>query len=383
MADSYREDWREVSAHSGIDEELLREYDLLPDSVTPVGLALSVQGPRKSLIVKRTSLSSSRLQRVYQVVERLAERGVAVARFVKTKYGDPFVVRTDGVYYATALAPGRPPRMENEVVLLAATELLARWHSGAQTEPGELLSIERYDLQARLLQDLARLETYREQALAHTDPGELDDLFLALREPLEQEIRHVLRHLSATYYQDLCRTSVSSGVLCHGSFVRQNLLWHEGRLLALDHDHLYAGPQVLDVAALLRRYIRTYDWDADLLSQALVRYERIRPLSAEEQALLPALLSIPDLVLQILRVYYEGASDASENDIVDALEREWKWYMARRQTITRLFGQSFYNEFADETPLRIVSEPQSEEQEEELVPGLTRFWRTLRRSGKL
>lgn len=380
------EDWQALCERFGADEELLREYELRPEVVQATGGALYVRGRRRAVYVKRVVCSSTRLMRIYRLVERLSQSGVKVARFVCTKYGDPFVARPDGLFYATAALPGGQPRLERIEVLIQGVQLLASWHDSATTEPGELLAIERLDVPARLMQDLARLEACRERALHGSASGPVDEFFLSIREELCHMVQMVLVGLRACDFPSLCRTAWLTGAVCHGSFVKQNLLSHEGQLTALDHDHVYLGPQVLDVAAYLRRYARLYDWSPDILAHALASYERVRPLSTAEYGALPALLSYPESVLRILEWYYEGRYQAPEEEFLDALEREWVWQEACRTALDRLYGgvrdsgsepqPSMAAAQAILSPSALAPE---EAVQEEQVPGLTRFWQSWRK----
>lgn len=370
----------------GLDEDLLREYDLHELQAHGVAGAMRVQGVRQDLYIKRSALGCGALGRIDQVLMRLHQCGIPVARLVRTKYGDAFVSRPDGVFYATRAVPGHPPRMERVEVLQAAARLLARWHAAALAAPGELLSVHRLDIPGQLMNDLARLEVYRQIVLAgpepDPEPGSVDEVFLQIRVALAEEIRGVLVHLRDQDYPGLCRTALQSGVLCHGSFVRQNMVWHEGRLVILDHDHVYAGPQVLDVAAFLRRYMRFQDWDGDVLAEVWQAYQDIQAVNATERPILPALLVYPEAVMRVLRWHYEKIVMAPEDEVAEALLREWEWHQAARQTLlTRTGYCSPAAQAGDvqETTMASGESPFIGDEAEEEVPGLTRFWRSLRR----
>lgn len=384
------EDWQAVCERFGADEELLREYELYPDLARITGGALYVRGRQAALFVKRTASSCGRLAQIHQLVERVAKGGSRVSRFVMTKYGDAFVARRDGLFYATAALPGAAPRLERTQDYLAAVALLATWHRDALTDPGELVAMDRLDLPGRLMQDLARLEACREEALRRSEPSVVDQLFLSVRDDLVRAVQAVLVALREVDYPALCRIAWAAGTVCHGSFVRQNLLSHDSLLSVLDHDHVYLGPQVLDLAAFLRRYTRLYDWAPDTLVQGVALYERIRTLSAGEYAVLPALLMYPENVLRVLEWYYERRHDAPEEEFLDALEREWDWHEACRTTLIRLYGiQDVSQRQQEASPPHVTDAAQAvlsnaplvpeEAEADEGIPGLTRFWRSWRR----
>lgn len=370
----------------GLDEDLLREYDLHEWRAQVVAGAVRVQGARQDLYVKRSALGCSALGRIDQVLMRLHQCGVPVARLARTKYGDAFVSRPDGVFYATRAVAGHPPRLERVEVLMAATSLLAKWHAAALAAPGELLSVHRLDIPGQLMNDLARLEVYRQIALTKPgpdpEPGSVDEVFLQIRVGLAEEIRGVLVHLRNQDYPGVCRAALQSGSLCHGSFVRQNMVYQDNRLVILDHDHVYAGPQVLDVAAFLRRYMRFQDWDGDVLEGALQAYQDIQTVNGAERQMLPALLAYPEAVMRVLRWHYERIVTAPEDEVADALLREWEWHQAARQTLLSRMGycgQASQDGEARETMVDSGDSPFLGGEAEEEIPGLTRFWRSLRR----
>ena len=358
------EDMIDLCQYFGADSELLREYELRPQRVSLVGGALKVGTDRQTVFIKRPSCSAQRLGQIFAQVEQLAAGGLRVPRFMPTKYGDPFVVREEGNFYVLPKLVGGTPQLGRESVFMTAIDALARWHRLAKARPGELISLFRIDVARVFLHARTEIETFREQALLRTETTEFDGLFLEVREQLERQVMQAVAQLHWADYKRLCLQAYQTGELCHGRFVRSNLLYREQDMAILDHDHMHQGTQMLDLAAFLRRYAVRFSWDVRIVAKALAVYQEVRPLTALEVSVLYALLLFPEGVLRVLAWYYEERRGFPEDDFLDALEQELEWELARAGTLVELFGAPTTEAFGHSDFSLFLNQPDQAEAEE-------------------
>lgn len=333
------DDVKSVCEKYGIDVEVLREYEFYPRKASIVGGALRIMTERQVVYMKRVVVPTPiHVQAIFEAVEGLAARGARVLRFLRTKYGDPYVIHETGYYYALSQVTGRIPDFESPEEFIEAFATLAEWHASAKVNHGILYQPRRIDVTYEWSVARAKLEIYREYALDREEPTELDERFLAIREDIDQQIGVSLAKLLLIPYEQITQEAVSSGTLCHGSFVRKNLVKSKDGLFVLDHDHLYEGSQMLDLAHFLQRYGAQQSFDIDLCQRALAKYEAIRPITQKEWSLLEVLLSFPSAIIQVLQWYYEQRRDWDIEDFIDVFEDACDMDVARLALRRHLFG---------------------------------------------
>ncbi|PWI58844.1 hypothetical protein [Sulfoacidibacillus thermotolerans] len=339
MPDSASSDVKTVCEQYGIDVEILREYEFYPRKAAIVGGALRLVTDRQTVYLKRAAVSHrDHLQAIYEAVEGLFARGARVRRFLHTKYGDPYVVHETGLYYAMLQVSGSLPDLEVPQDFLQAISTLAEWHASAKTSHEILYQPRRVDLTYQWNLERAKLEVYREYALQREESTELDQRYLAIREDLDRQVGVALAKLKQISYDRILQEAFLRGELCHGSFVRQNLVQAKDGLYVLDHDHIYRGSQMLDLANFYQRYAAQQSFEIALCQRALAIYERIRPIREEEWQLLEVLLSFPASLLRVLEWYYGQRRDWEIEDFIDAFEDASEMNVARSAWHRHLFG---------------------------------------------
>ncbi|KYP80709.1 phosphotransferase [Ferroacidibacillus organovorans] len=305
------------------DPHILREYGLSDARVEKCGGAWRVHAADEIYYVKGVPFSAQRLEQIHILLDRVSG-GVQVARFVHNQFGDPFVIHESGNYYVTLSCDGKPASFERLALFLEGVETLARWHSLAHTVPGNLWFAERSDAAARIRNDLLTIDTLRARVLAKDRLAhEFDEWFLSLHEELERRLREVGERLSEVKYEGVRSYAFATGEICHGSYVRKNLLESErGTYAVIDHDHVYAGPQMAELATFLLHYLAPFLSREDVLRRTLMAYAAIRPINQAEWAVLGQLLCYPQGVMRCVEARLKNGN-ADEDDLVDALEDAW------------------------------------------------------------
>ncbi|KUO96724.1 phosphotransferase [Ferroacidibacillus organovorans] len=300
------------------DPHILREYGLTDARIEKRGGAFRVHAASGIYYVKGVPFSAQRLEQIGLLLDRVSS-GVQVARFVHNQYGDPFVIHESGNYYVTQNCDGKRASFESDELIMQGVETLARWHALAHAVPGNLWFAERSDVALRIREDLQTIDTLRTSVLANTRLAhEFDEWFLSLREDLENNVREIGERLLEAKYEAVRSYAFATGEICHGSYVRKNLLESEnGVYTVIDHDHVYAGPQIAELATFLLHYLAPFFKRDDVLRRALLTYAAIRPINQAEWAVLRHLLRYPQGVMRCVEARLNHG-DANVDDLLDA-----------------------------------------------------------------
>ncbi|MHB1682413.1 MAG: hypothetical protein ACYCYO_06225 [Bacilli bacterium] len=331
-------DWRELCDLLGVDPEVLDEYGLHPRRLERRGNAVRLTADGATVYIKKLRTGCADLDAVHELTERLVRRGVRVPPMLQNKYGDSYVLCETGDYYVLPQIAGRAVRLDDESEFVEVARALGAWHQNAAAEPGRFANPLRADLSYWWGLARVKLNSYRECALDRQNTTALDEQFLAVREDIDRQLVRALAYLPLVNYGELCRRASERGELCHGNVVRQNLLSAREGVYILDHSHVFAAPQMLDLASYIQRYAARFDWDRSLCASALAAYRQERPLSGEERLVTAVLLAYPEGMLRVLENYYEQRQDWGEEDFLDAFAKACAEDQARIQFLESEFG---------------------------------------------
>lgn len=329
----------EVLRACGMDEEVLDEYGLIPVHARAARGGVKLRTASGARLLKRVHMPVDRLRYVFLGAEHAAAQGLpGVPRFIRNRYGDPFVIHETGLYYLTAWVSGRDPDAGKVTDLAACAAELARWHM-AMSAFGQTVDWqpEARPLPDRLAAALPELERDQEPSSA---AGSFARLYAACRRDLAERLRFALAACAEADYESLHASSRAEGRTCHGRFVRQSLVYTGNQWCVLDYDRTHPGPPVEDLALFLHRYLPAHAWNGDVLARALAAYEAVRPLEEAERFALAALLSAPLRSVQVVLWYMHRARAWDEDEYVDALESSLELEEPRQAAVNDVLVRS-------------------------------------------
>lgn len=329
----------EVLRTCGMEEEVLDEYGLIPVNARAARGGVKLRTASGARLLKRVQMPPDRLRYVFFGAEYASSQGLpGVPRFIRNRYGDPFVIHETGLYYLTAWVSGREPDARKVTDLAVCAAELARWHA-AMSGFGRTLDglPESRPLPDRLAAALPELERGPDPSSA-SEPFARRDA--ACRGALAERLRFALAACAEADYESLHASSRAQGHTCHGRFVRHNLVYTGNRWCVLDYDRIHPGPPVEDLALFLHRYLPAHDWSADVLARAVAAYEAVRPLDERERAVLAALLSAPLRSVQMVLRYMHQARAQDADESVDVLASSLMLEERRQATVTNVFAHA-------------------------------------------
>src|SRR5579875_1439406 len=306
----------------GADPDVLSEYHCWPLRVRIVRSVVKLRTPVGTWALKKVYMPESRLEHIYQVTEHIARAGtLTVPRFIKSRYGDPYVVHPSGLYYMTAWISGREADLRKENHLLEGAGLLARWHRAAAGfhSPGDWEG-QAESMIERLQGGKTAFKLAYDRARQTAHPSPFERLLLASAEELNERINYAESRFQKAGLAKLEDHARRLGLLCHGNFTKKNIL-HDGEAYTVvNYDSVHPGPPLYDFALFIHRYLPSYDWNEDILESVVAAYETEYGYQPEQRFQLSALLGAPFRPLQVIAWYLNKTVDWDEEDFVDALE---------------------------------------------------------------
>ncbi|MBX5436576.1 MAG: hypothetical protein IRZ33_05090 [Alicyclobacillaceae bacterium] len=350
----------------GADPEVLEEYAMVPMRARLSRGALKFRTWSGTWALRRASVPAERLWYVFAVTEQLARAGLSpLPRFVRTQFGDPFVVHDSGVYYVTRWMSGRSPRWDKEEELVHTARWLGRWHVAAagcrgQREAAEAAGVPQPpDRGGELLAAIQDLERCLSGLGKVARTGPMGALLRSCGRDLLDRASRAAAGWQALGLFDLERKAAAEGLVCHGDVRRRALLWVGEDVAAWHCECAHPGLPVWDLALLLHRAMPLHEWRSDLVLQVVESY--LAEVRAAETSgsgvtgfvpgvrVLPALLPAPVQSLRIVRAWLRacqaGGRELSSGDaddwadaLEDSLELEEARALACRELAARPLG---------------------------------------------
>lgn len=307
----------------GADPEVLEEYDCVPVKARVVHDLVKVRTASGSRAFKKVYVSVPRLDYVFRCTEFIAgqqnQRLSYVPRFIRTRYGDPYVNHTSGLYYMTSWRSGREADLRKEAEFVATAQVLARWHEATEgcphTHPGHPA-----DMAVRIQESLQTIQSHQVTVRDAGAPSPFERLFLSCSDELLARGHDVVEQLQRAGLKDVEAAARRRGLLCHGNLSRQNVIYDGSTFALLHYDHVQLGSPLTDLALYIHRYLPSYEWDPEVLGRVVSAYRETWQDAAFDEDVLYALLGAPLRSLQVVTWYFQRAKDWDEEDYIDYLE---------------------------------------------------------------
>jgi Ser/Thr protein kinase RdoA (MazF antagonist) len=320
-----------VLAAYGVDVSVLDEYGVIPVRVRIVRDRLKIRTETGARMLKRIRVPEAQARFAFECTEHVAasRRVPRVPRWIRTRYGDPYVVDGTGIYYMTLWIPGREldPRRPQECIAVARA--LGEWQQAARGAPNAASAgpwprwLMRMEAGAEVLRRLSGSEGAAVDGVDGIDRGDGDTPFLRLARAAADSVLAAAEPALATL-RSVCdadwSTMRSTGWVCHGRLARQHW-WFDGDMWTLiDYDEVQPAHPVTDLGLFLHRFMPIHNWQPELVSRCIEAYESAWQGEAFPAEALAAMLAVPVRPLQAVQWYARGAQAWDENDYVDYLE---------------------------------------------------------------
>jgi CotS family spore coat protein len=322
----------------GADLEVFEEYSCVPIRARVVRDVLKVRTESGSRALKKVSHKAVRLNWAFLCAEYVAKSGFPnVPRFIRTRYGDPYVVHPTGTYYMTAWWPGRELAAETTEELFDGIRILGEWHNAAcGFRPQGVEAPRTAPFLTRLRQAAAALQRNREISQQSQAPTPFERRFVENAADLSERLMDALQRLEAADFAVVEKATQEEGWVCHGDYTRHNITLDGTTYTVWNYEKTHPGLPFMDTALYLHRYMPACGWDPTVLASALERYRETSRCMGDDQ-ILAALLAVPLRSMQVVSGYFQRFRDWEEDDFVDALESSLDMDLRRMSAVQEVF----------------------------------------------
>lgn len=98
-----------------------------------------------------------------------------------------------------------------------------------------------------------------------------------------------------------------TGELCHGSYNYHNILFTGGTAAVTNFDRCRNECQVSDLYQFMRKILEKYDWDTTTAYKMIDEYDKVKPISETDLALLASMFAFPEKFWKVMNYYFNSS----------------------------------------------------------------------------
>ena len=120
------------------------------------------------------------------------------------------------------------------------------------------------------------------------------------------EAEKAVQLLAESQFQERLSYAKKTGELCHGSYNYHNIIFSNGNTAVTNFDKYKNEWQISDLYQFMRKILEKYDWDIQTAYKMMEEYDKIKPVSDTERALLAALFAFPEKFWKVMNYYFNS-----------------------------------------------------------------------------
>ena len=243
----------------------------------------------------------------HSVKEHLYNAGfTGISRLLVSDTGEPFAVYDNEAYIVTRHLPHREARLSDSAEFLRVIQATARMHALCRGKQHDSTPVP-----PRPAQDVYRthadaLSVCKRRILKKGKYAELDILFLRSFDAHMADLANWLDLAETQAYAAQLQAAFDGFYVCHGLLKEENILISPaGAITFRNFAECGYGHTIIDLATLIKRYIKAAPPNLLPLEQVLSAYAAECPLDDGARLFLHAALLFPDKYLKLCAKYYD------------------------------------------------------------------------------
>lgn len=143
-----------------------------------------------------------------------------------------------------------------------------------------------------------------------------------------------LQKTTVNYLMDNAKINTT---ICHGNYNYHNIFFVGERTAVTGFERSGVGLLVKDLYFYLRKIMEKYDWNLKIGYNILDKYNRIHPMSKEENDILKIMLMYPEKFWKVVNQYYNSNKSWIPDKNVAKLNAVYKGQVKKEEFITKIW----------------------------------------------
>lgn len=337
-----------------LEDVILREYDLRSVKRIRGGpRAWKVTTDRGDRFLKLARCTREELDFVRQVLEHTVNHGYRrVARFLITKFGDPFIHDGPNFYYLTDWIEGKQCSLSKLPHLEEAVFTLAEFHQAAQdftyrkpNTDGQREKQVRQEWgtwQKAFEEKAGRIQIVARGFEQKNSVGnQLGQLISSRASNIYAWAIQALSILEQANFPKLVERDRKNRTICHRGYTGSNIILSKKGTGAfvVDFEHCVHDILVHDLARLMGRALPKYQWDVTIAKQIVDWYNSVRSLDELELKAIVAYLAFPHRLYRFFELSSHRGSMEEEPKLIGKFQEELLQEELRKQFLMKFTAE--------------------------------------------
>ncbi len=275
----------------------------------------------KEVCIKKFKGTEEEALFLHNVKQKLKSKGfTSLDSNLLTLEGNPYLVYNDEIYLCNRYVEGEKIDFTNQTSMLFLMAELGRLHKALNSTYIKTGKELRFNIKG----DLERFGKLKRQVSKTNKKNDIDFTFLKTYSKYEGLIKKTIEDFEYLDFDNYEKTSISLGDICFNSYDNNNFIIENNSLTFFDFSNIKVGVQLLDVAALVYKYIKTCEEEKVKpinINYIIEAYKRNNELTSRELLILKAILNYPQKYLENIFRYYEKKRSFVPTETVNKLQK--------------------------------------------------------------
>lgn len=281
----------------------LEQYEINVESTARTRGALLCRTEKGLLILKEFKGTEKKLQKQQELLQEIREQGGLTDCYILNREESLISRDKDGIPYTLQYwYEGRECDTRSKEDIFRSVRTLAEFHKKMHMPAAEVYvepSLEKE--YQRHNQELKKIRSFiRKKGNA----GSFEKLYLSMVEEYLAYGEAALKELKESEYENLRKTAIENGDVCHGEYNQHNVLMLQEGTAVTNFDHWGFDVQMTDLYCFMRKILEKYNWDIRMGKEMLKTYTQIKEISKDEWQNLKIRFSYPEKFWKLANYYY-------------------------------------------------------------------------------
>ena len=282
---------------------VLEQYDVSVKNSFRGRGALLCQTDKGLLLIREFKGSARKLERQQKLLEEIQNTQEILTDIIWPNREGELVSSSDGTAYVVRRwYEGKECDTRSQDDILRSVRALGALHKAMH-----LPLLEEYaaqpltDKYARHNRELKKIRKFIRQKRRK---NEFETTFLSSVEWFLEQGEEALWQLTHSSYENLRKTNMENGNICHGEYNQHNVLMLKSKEAVTNFEHWNYDLQTADLYRFMRKILEKYNWEERLAARMLEEYQKVKPLSTEEWENLRIQFCYPEKYWKLGNYYY-------------------------------------------------------------------------------
>ncbi|KPU44556.1 spore coat protein I [Oxobacter pfennigii] len=312
--------------------DIFELYDIKVDDIVPIRSVYILYTDKGVKVLKKINYSLQELEFTNSVTEHLLDKGYSnIVTYMNTTDGRYYVKKSDGIYVVLNLIKSREADYQNPSDVSNVSRELCIFHKFTRGMKGIM---EKRNNLFKWIPDFEKracdLLKFKEIAQLHEIKTEFDKLYLENVVRYLNQASQSIELLKSSKYEELCKETEEINNICHHNLAHHNVMIDDcNKVYFSDFDNCIKDLRIHDVANIMVKAIKYFNWDVNTAQSILENYSSIDALRKEEVEVLYGFLTFPQDFYEISMQYYMKTKRWDEEDFLSRLVRKAGYYEDR------------------------------------------------------